>query len=179
MPTLQALSNGPLHPGLIFSAYMLAMTLGGMVSSLLLPMFGDNAAALCTVVFFIAALAMAMPLLAYDFWSLLIAFLSLEMMVGIFNSCGGMLRSKYYPEHLQSSVMSLFRLPLNILVVLGTTMADHAQDEASRKMVFIGIVVVLSLATIMQLCVCLLPPSTHLSHHHHHAADAANKKKSD
>lgn len=170
VPTLQSLGDGPLHPGLIFSAFMLSMTLGGMVSSILLPLFGDNAAALCSVVFFVAALSMAMPLIAYDFPSVLFAFLCLEMMVGIFNSCGGMLRSKYYPEHLQSSVMSVFRVPLNILVVIGTTAADFAYDDASRRMVFGGIVAVLALATCMQFAVTLLPPSK---------ADARNKSKNE
>lgn len=145
------------------------MTLGGLLSPMLLSIFQQNSAALCTAVFATAALSMAMPLwlISYDFWSLLYAFLLLEMMVGVFNSCGGMLRSQYYPEHLQSSVMSVFRVPLNILVVVGTTMADAANDMESRKNVFLGIVIVLIMATVMQGCLCLLPPSQLVSHHHH------------
>lgn len=158
VPTLQALSPGPLHPGLIFSAFMLSMTLGGMLSSVFLTMFQQNTSWLCTVVLGLAAISMAMPLwISYDFWSLLYSFLLLEMMVGMFNSCGGMLRSQYYPEHLQSSIMSVFRVPLNILVVLGTTMADAANDMNSRKQVFAGIVFVLSVATLLQAILCILP----------------------
>lgn len=158
VPTLQALITGPLHTGLVFSAFMLAMTLGGLLSSLLLPLCSsDGVSTLCTLVFFVAAGAMAMPLIAYDFWSVLLAFLLLETMVGMFNSLGGMLRSKFYPEHLQSSVMSVFRLPLNILVVVGTRLADQANDESSRKQVFGIMVIVLTISAIMQLALMLLP----------------------
>ena len=83
---------------------------------------------------------MAIPVFWFDFWSVLLAFLLLEAMLGMFNSCGATLRSRYYPEGLQSSVMSVFRLPLNLLVVLGTLLTNQANDVASLQRVF-GIVV--------------------------------------
>ena len=41
------------------------------------------------------------------YWTPVSAFLVLEMMVGMFNSCGATLRSRYYPEGLQSSIMTV------------------------------------------------------------------------
>jgi MFS transporter, MFS domain-containing protein family, molybdate-anion transporter len=149
--------EGTLHTGLIFSAFMLCMTLGGLLTSLLLKLFYHQAGTLSSLIFFISAVSMAVPMIAYEFWSVLIAFLVLETMVGMFNSCGGILRSKYYPEEIQSSVMSIFRIPLNILVVIGTTLADRANDETSRKNVFGILVGILSFAAVLQFslfCLC-------------------------
>jgi hypothetical protein len=33
--------------------------------------------------------------------------------------------ARYYPEEFQSSIMSVFRLPLNLLVVMGTRLTDR------------------------------------------------------
>ena len=61
----------------------------------------------------------------------------LEAMVGVFNSAGAMLRSEYYPEGEQASIISFFRLPLNLLVFFGTSMANAAgADPAKLKHVF-------------------------------------------
>ena len=69
---------------------------------------------------------MFVPVLRFEFWTIFPAFLLMESMVGMFNSCGATLRSHYYPDALQSSIISLFRLPLNLIVVFGTTMASNA-----------------------------------------------------
>ena len=66
------------------------------------------------------------------------------MMVGMFNSCGATLRSKYYPDEIQSSVMTVFRLPLNLLVVVGTKLTDSANDVPSLQFVF-GVIVTMHL----------------------------------
>ena len=43
---------------------------------------------------------------------------------------------RYYPESMHSSIMSVFRLPLNILVVIGTRLTDKAANPASLQAVF-------------------------------------------
>lgn len=124
-------TEGSLPTGLVFSSFMLSMTIGGMLFGLLLPMFPGGASGLCLFVYIVSALTMAVPVLSFTFMPLLVSFLVLEAMVGMFNSCGGTLRSKYYPEGLQSSIMSVFRLPLNVLVVLGTKLSDHGTDNVA------------------------------------------------
>lgn len=156
VPTLLSLKgeSDTLHTGLVFSSFMLAMTFGGMFFSLTLQ-FVPSAEALCALVYVAAAAAMATPVFIYDFNTILVAFLVLEMMVGMFSSCGGTLRSRHYPEHMHSSVMSVFRLPLNVLVVLGTTFADHAVDAAGRQLVFLAITVTLAFAAALQVALAL------------------------
>ena len=80
-------------------------------------------------VFFIAAAAMALPAATQDFPTVLTAFLVLETCVGAFYSCSGLMRSRYLPGALQSSVMNIFRLPLNVLVVVGTRVTGIAEPS--------------------------------------------------
>ena len=115
---------------------MLAMTFGGMLFGLLLPIFPGGAEGLCVFVYVVAAAAMLVPVVKFEFWWVFCAFLLLETMVGMFNSCGATLRSRYYPEGLQSSIMTVFRLPLNLLVVIGTKLTDQATDVPSLQRVF-------------------------------------------
>lgn len=149
VPSLLAVNpGGALPTGLVFSAFMLAMTLGGMLFGLLLPVFPGGAEGLCVFVYAVAALAMAVPIFCFDFWSVLICFLVLESMLGMFNSCGATLRSRYYPEALQSSVMSVFRLPLNLLVVVGTLLTSSANGVESLQFVF-GVVVCMHVVAVL------------------------------
>eukprot|EP00597_Dinobryon_sp_UTEXLB2267_P001631 CAMPEP_0170080960 /NCGR_PEP_ID=MMETSP0019_2-20121128/16952_1 /TAXON_ID=98059 /ORGANISM="Dinobryon sp., Strain UTEXLB2267" /LENGTH=415 /DNA_ID=CAMNT_0010295161 /DNA_START=193 /DNA_END=1440 /DNA_ORIENTATION=- len=136
VPSLLSVNTGSLPTGLVFSAFMLAMTAGGMLFGLLLPVFPGDAEGLCGAVYLLAAASMLVPVFFFDFWSVLVSFLVLEAMVGMFNSCGATLRSRYYPESMQSSIMSVFRLPLNLLVVIGTKMTNNASDKSALQVVF-------------------------------------------
>jgi MFS family permease len=137
VPSLIRVNGKEVLPtGLVFSSFMLAMTFGGMLFSLLLPIFPGGAEGLTVFVYVTAALAMLVPVFKFEFWWVLGAFLVLEAMVGMFNSCGATLRSRYYPENIQSSIMSVFRLPLNLFVVIGTRLADQAHDVPNLQTVF-------------------------------------------
>lgn len=157
VPSLISLSQGVSLPtGLVFTAFMLAMTFGGMITGLLLPLFPGHAEGLSVLIYLLAAMAMAVPIYAFNFPSLLTGFLVLEAMVGMFNTCGATLRSKYYPEGMQSSIMSVFRLPLNGLVVLGTKLANAANKEEEMKFVFGVIVMMHWVALMLQITLCLV-----------------------
>ena len=147
VPSMLQVTNN-LPTGLVFSCFMLSMTLGGILFSLLLPIFPYGAEGLTIFVYLTAAAAMAVPIFKFEFWWVFISFLVLEAMVGMFNSCGAILRSRYYPEELQSSIMSVFRLPLNLLVVLGTKLTDKANTISSLKFVF-GVIVVMHLTAFL------------------------------
>jgi MFS family permease len=144
-------SSAPLPTGLIFSSFMLSMTLGGMLFALLLPRFPGGAEALCCFVYLMAAGSMAAPLIFNDFFSVLISFLVLEAMVGMFGSCGATLRSRYYPEQHQSALMSVFRLPLNALVVVGTKLTDSVSDKGQMRVVFAVLVAMHLVAAVLQI----------------------------
>lgn len=152
VPSLLLLSpTSPLPTGLVFSAFMLAMTLGGSLFSTLLPLFPGGPETLCIAVYIVSAIAMAIPVLSFEFWPVLLSFLVLEAMVGMFNSCGATLRSKYFPDAMQSSIMTVFRLPLNVLVVIGTKLTDKANDVPSLQFVFITLIAMHALATLLQI----------------------------
>lgn len=139
VPALLQVSQGAQLPtGLVFSCFMLSMTLGGMLFGLALPWV--PAETLSIFLYLTAAAAMAVPIVKFEFWWIFVAFLVIEAMVGMFGSCGATLRSKYYPESMQSSIMTVFRLPLNVLVVVGTKLTDTANDVSSLQLVF-GVVV--------------------------------------
>lgn len=143
-------SMGSLPTGLVFSCFMLAMTLGGMLFSIILPVFPFGAEGLCVFVYAMAAGAMLVPIYDFTFWSVFISFLVFEAIVGMFNSCGATLRSKYYPEDFQSSIMSVFRLPLNLLVVAGTKLTDKADSIESLQFVFGVIAAMHGIALLLQ-----------------------------
>ncbi|CAM9149613.1 unnamed protein product [Ectocarpus sp. 8 AP-2014] len=127
VPTLQGvLSDGVLLPtGLIFSSFMVCITIGGVLFSIMLRKMSVELAS--AFVFFVAAASMTLPAVTRDFQTVLGAFLVLETCVGAFYSCSGLMRSRYLPGGLQSSVMNIFRLPLNVLVVVGTRVTEMAE----------------------------------------------------
>ena len=146
-----------LPTGLVFACFMLAMTLGGMIFALLLPVFPGGCISLAALVFAVAAGTMAVPIFHYEFWWVFIAFLVLECMLGMFASCGGTLRSIYYPEGMQSSIMSMFRLPLNLLVVLGTLLTNNASNVDELKHVYKVVSGMHLIALFFHLCVAYFP----------------------
>merc|ERR1712118_628947 len=122
VPTLLGLTKDPLPTGLVFSCFMCCITIGGLL--------------------FERAKNVAVEKLA-------IAVFALALAVGMFFPCGGTLRSRYIPDELQGSAMNLCRLPLNILVVVGTKLTDLV----AMPTVF---AVCASWFTLGLLCKCLL-----------------------
>merc|ERR1712060_841055 len=53
------------------------------------------------------------------------SFLVFETVVGIFNPCFAVLRSRVLPDDVYGAVCNIFRIPLNSLVVLGTLLTDY------------------------------------------------------
>jgi hypothetical protein len=78
-------------------------------------------------------------------------------MLGMFGSCGGTLRSIYYPEGMQSSIMSIFRLPLNLLVVIGTLLTNNANNVTELKQVYLVVAGMHVTAFVFQVCVVFFP----------------------
>merc|ERR1711972_911959 len=75
--------------------------------------------------FVVGAAALLVPVFSTHIVAVLGAFLVFETCVGIFQPCGGVLRSKVIPDKLQGGVMNMFRIPLNTLVVVGTLLTDY------------------------------------------------------
>ena len=146
------LPGGKVPTGLVMTCFMLAMTIGGSTSALMQPMYLGGAKGLSVLIYAAAAIAMAVPTIFFSFGPVFISMLVLEAMVGMFNACGATLRSKYYPEAQQSAMMSVFRIPLNALVVLGTHLSDEANDVDSIKRVFMVMMAMHTIAMALQMC---------------------------
>jgi MFS transporter, MFS domain-containing protein family, molybdate-anion transporter len=146
VPTLLALDPpGGLPTGCVFSALMMAITIGGMIYPPLQSFFSSNlvskrkAPELCaSFVYFMACLSMAVPALCLStevkgtFEYVIVSFLVVECCVGLFMPVAGTLRSKYVPDALQGAILNIFRLPLNVVVVSGT----YATDVLEASLVF-------------------------------------------
>merc|ERR1712232_1544870 len=116
VPTmLSVLKGSPLPNGLVFASMMTCISLGGVLFSPSMLLSLAPAEHLGVGCFVVGALALLVPVFSTDIVPVLGAFLVFETCVGIFQPCGGVLRSKVIPDHLQGSVMNMFRIPLNSL----------------------------------------------------------------
>ncbi|KAI0353932.1 DUF791-domain-containing protein [Trametes cingulata] len=147
VPFLQELAP-PAHVlplGYIFSCFMLSMTLGALLYSVIVSFYHDGEAAesgssspdrtitlhakLSSAVCAASALAfvvsVATGLEHRRFW----AFCAFEACVGVYYPVQGMLRGKLVPDEHRATLSSLFRVPLNAFVVVslmtGVASARH------------------------------------------------------
>jgi len=180
VPNMQLVAGTKSIPtGLVFTCFMLAMTLGGSISGALLSIIPGGAGGVCFLVYLIAAASMAVPIVWFEFWPVFTSFLVLEFTLGIFNAGGGTLRSKYYPESMQSSIMNVFRVPLNGLVVLGTKLTSWAgNDIAELQKVFLVVVGMHLAAAAFQLCLSLFCAAGADQTHHVATPSAKSPKAS-
>merc|ERR1712039_756830 len=126
VPTmLSALNGGKLPTGLVFASMMTCISLGGVLFSPSMLLSLAPAEYIGVGCFVVGAAALMVPVFSTQVVAVLGAFLVFETCVGIFQPCGGVLRSKVIPDHLQGSVMNMFRIPLNSLVVIGTLLTDY------------------------------------------------------
>jgi MFS family permease len=142
VPTLLSLQppNG-LPTGCVFSSLMMSITIGGLLfrpleiraSRYLAPTPQVESEVTATIIYALAGMAMFFPacILGYpgmaNTWNLqlvLASFIIMECCVGLFMPVQGTMRSKYVPDQLQGAILNIFRLPLNIIVVLGTYATD-------------------------------------------------------
>lgn len=137
---------------------MLAMTSGGIFAGLILPLLPRKFnLTLCAVVYALSAFCMFVPIVKFDFWCVFVAFLSLEALLGMFNTVGATLRSVYYPDAMHASIMSVFRLPLNLLVVYGTMLTNSAKDMKGLQSVYTGIACMHLVALVLQCVMYFFP----------------------
>lgn len=146
VPTmLSILGNDPLPTGLVFSSFMVCITAGGLIFSIVLRF---TTVEICIIAILVLQMvALVIPVFFKTLVPVFGAFLLYETGVGMYFPCGGMMRSKVIPDALQSSIMNIFRIPLNVLVVTGT----YLTDVLPHSTVFSIITVWLLLATCLQL----------------------------
>ncbi|KAL9191345.1 hypothetical protein ACHAXT_001051 [Thalassiosira profunda] len=139
VPTLLSMNPpGGVPTGCVFSALMMAITIGGIAFQPMEHIVGTKiatkakAAEVSAVFSYImASMSMAVPAIclccasaSVCFDRVLVSFIVIEFCVGLSSPIAGMLRSKYVPDAYQGAIMNIFRLPLNAVVVAGTYATD-------------------------------------------------------
>jgi hypothetical protein len=76
-----------------------------------------------------------------QFYMILGSFLLVEACVGIFFAASGTLRSMIVPESSMAAVSNVFRVPLNILVVIGTKLDSYYAPSTVFSFVFVWFLV--------------------------------------
>ncbi|KAJ8694801.1 hypothetical protein PTI98_007449 [Pleurotus ostreatus] len=139
--------------GYIFSAFMISMMLGSLlytvISSRSQPQSGSDSslvlhAKLSSLVCAVSALALATSVRSKDehvrFW----AFCAFEACVGMYYPVQGMLRGSLISNEHRATLSSLFRVPLNVFVVIslltGVSSARYAVLSASAIMLAVSAV---------------------------------------
>jgi len=154
VPTLLSLNPpGGLPTGCVFSAMMMAITIGGMVYPPMEKLFSKYLSssrhvpeACASFVYMLGAVSMAVPSVSITNGSsesalfiTVASFLVFEACVGLFMPAAGTLRSKYVPDSLQGAILNIFRLPLNAVVVGGTYATDVFAAATVFKMVSLSL----------------------------------------
>lgn len=139
VPTLLSMNPpGGVPTGCVFSALMMAITIGGIAFQPVKHFFGTKLTTKAKApehsavfAYIMASLSMAVPAIclccsaaSVCFERILASFIVVEFCVGLSSPIAGMLRSKYVPDAYQGSIMNIFRLPLNAVVVSGTYATD-------------------------------------------------------
>ncbi|KAF8680523.1 MFS sugar transporter [Rhizoctonia solani] len=149
VPSMQeAAGSSDLPLGIIFSAYMVSMMLGSLLYKCLVA-YGSGGestlvlhAKLSSLTLLTAAFALAVSNLASDshwrFW----AFCLFEACVGMYYPIQGMLRGTMIQNDHRATLSALFRVPLNIFVVVslmsGVSSARHLVFSASTVSLAFG-----------------------------------------
>ena len=114
---------------------MAAISIGGEVYSLAIRFL--RVETIGVLIFALSCACMSVPVVCgfygcgfhVTFTIHFVAFLGFEMCVGAFQPCVATHRSKYVPDEMQSTVNNLFRMPLNLLVAVGTVLSDHLEQH--------------------------------------------------
>lgn len=150
VPTmLGALKGQSLPTGLVFSSFMVCMSLGGLLFSPALLLSIASAESIAVGVFLVGAVSLSVPVFSSSLYPILLSFIVFETCVGIFFPCAGLLRSKVIPDAIQGSVMNIFRIPLNIFVVVGTKLTDIYSTQTVFSIILVWLLIGAALQVVL------------------------------
>lgn len=118
--------------GLVFSLFMACK----MAGSQLYALTGDRVPANVTLrfVFMGAAAAFLVPLLAESYAVALASFCAFEFGLGLYWPAMAVMRAELVPNHLRATMTSVFRVPLNALVMACLAFAGNASEPSFLTM---------------------------------------------
>lgn len=140
-----AADDGTVPHGMVFACFMTCVMAGSSLVSMLQSRSGgggsseddskaDDTAQLQSTerllrsIFVVSALSLAVPCVSSDQHAVVAGFLVFELCVGMYYPLIARLRSHYIPEAYRSTIMNLFRIPLNAMVVIVLFRAGQIAD---------------------------------------------------
>ncbi|KAI9136031.1 hypothetical protein BKA69DRAFT_1135560 [Paraphysoderma sedebokerense] len=147
-PVLEKAENTSNLPfGIIFATFMLAIMTGSMLYEILLAKgwsYGGILRMACALAAASFTVCIILPIndypSVYNFF-----FILFEFAVGLYYPSLSTIRSSILPEKVRSTLLNIFRVPLNILVVLALINVDQIQ----QPFMFFGFAVLCIIATFM------------------------------
>ena len=131
VPAMHHVGGYDIKLGSIFSSFMVCITLGGFLYERATKYY--DSAVITLFIFAVSTIALAIPaMFPDDFYFVYGGFLLFETCVGASFACGGSVRSGIMPQELQATIMNVFRIPLNILVVVGTALDSFDMPTRQR-----------------------------------------------
>lgn len=131
--------------GYIFSSFMVAIMIGSSLFKLLSR--ATCVESFMRPVLLLSSVALMLPILFPKSQIIvLLSFILFEICVGIFWPSLGTMRGKYIPEANRATIMNLFRVPLNLIVVVVLT------QNFPMPVIFQCCVVFLMVASLCQVC---------------------------
>jgi len=145
-PALESTTDHPVDHGWIFASFMICVFIGSELFRVFLER-KERVERTAVYVFGVAAFALFLPVITTNHSMRLISFFIFEGCVGMFWPSIGFLRSRYVPEDVRATVMNIFRIPLNIIVVV----VLFNIGNLSEVQVFLACLVCLILAMLFQM----------------------------
>ena len=110
----------PIQFGYVFSGFMLSVMIGSTIYKQYVQLPTSNNVLACAVMLCIATVALTIPLVLTSghFTATLGAFMLFEMTAGGYHPCMGAMRTRLVPSDVSASMITLFRVPQNLLVVV-------------------------------------------------------------
>eukprot|EP00042_Codosiga_hollandica_P028965 m.156094 g.156094 ORF g.156094 m.156094 type:complete len:439 (-) comp52928_c0_seq3:85-1401(-) len=126
-PALNQRAEGEfVHLGLIFAGFMIWKMTGSACYVLLERRYAVERFA--WVVFALAALGLAAPLLSSSFFFTLAGFNLFELAIGMYWPTICTLRAQLVPEAVRSTTINIYRIPLNAIVIITLFQVGHMSD---------------------------------------------------
>ncbi|XP_045615736.2 molybdate-anion transporter isoform X1 [Procambarus clarkii] len=131
---------GPGHPplGMVFASFMVCIMIGSSLYALLLSK-KFQAEQLLMMAVFLAIMAMSICIYSTNgnhLYLSFVAFLILEVAVGMYFPAIGYLRSQVIPEELRAGIMNWFRVPTNVITCAGLLLVHNNTLISSTHTMF-------------------------------------------
>jgi len=115
--------------GLIFSGFMVCIMIGSRIFNILTQKRQWKVITISLPVFLIATTSMILPIITKNEYVLYWTFAVFEICCGMFFPTLGCIKSQIIPEEVRSSVMNLFRVPMNAIVVIVLLLISYLSQE--------------------------------------------------